>query len=87
MLLMQTPTADTNDERSENSIRLDAIELKLMDLEHTVQTLDDIVIRQDRTIERLNQRIDQLQFRLEDSSSGGETEAAPTLADELPPHY
>jgi len=84
---MPTTNPDLPFDAAEQSSRLEAIELKLMDLEHTVQTLDDIVIKQDQTIERLNRRIDQLQSRLEDRATGGESQPGPTPADEKPPHY
>ncbi|NND91042.1 MAG: SlyX family protein [Granulosicoccus sp.] len=64
--------------------RIEILELKLMDLESTVQELNDVILRQYRDIERLHS----LHLKLSDALQGSnENPANPTLRDELPPHY
>lgn len=69
----------SNDELSQ---RIEALELKIMDMENTVQLLNDVILRQYRDIEHLQQ---QQQESLDNSSDGAA--ATPSLRDELPPHY
>ena len=86
-----SPRADANaaDER------LTALELKIMDVEHTVETLDAVIRRQARDIEALRAERARLEARIESLADGlGGTADAdasatgnPTAADELPPHY
>jgi len=67
-----------------DSPRLDSLELKCMDLENTVQALNDQVIRQYRDIERFMQDIQRLEARVDALQN-----AAPEGggAAEVPPHY
>ena len=64
--------------------RIEILELKLMDVENTVQELHEVILRQYRDIERLQLQQEELLNR---SSGSASTEAVPTLTDELPPHY
>lgn len=64
--------------------RIEALELKLMDMEHTIQQLNDVVLRQYRDIERLQSQQQEL---LNDSADVSDTSARASLRDELPPHY
>lgn len=63
--------------------RIDTLELKLMDLENTVQELNEVILRQYRDIERLQLQQEELLKR--DTGSG--STANPSAQDELPPHY
>lgn len=68
--------------------RLESLELKLMELEHTVQQLNDVVLRQYRDIDMLRQSQALLQEKLANNDNAAGSQANPaTLADELPPHY
>ncbi len=63
--------------------RLETVELKLMDLELVIEQLNQVVIRQ-------QQSIDQLTTKLEDYKRQIEAQASPlaTQAEETPPpHY
>ena len=66
--------------------RLDELESRLAFQDDAIETLNDVIARQDRTIAWLKQRIGDLEARLEDL-----TEAAPSPDDasghEVPPHY
>ena len=65
--------------------RLTTLELKLMDVEGTVEALDAVILRQARDIERLRAERERLEARIESLAEGlGE---APSPADERPPHY
>jgi len=67
-----------------DAARLEQLELKMMDLENSVQELNDVVLKQYRDIEQLQKTNSDLQRKL-DSINGGGPE--PTAADEVPPHY
>ncbi len=67
------------------SQRIETLELKLMDLENSLQELNDVVLRQYRDIENLQQANKILELRLANSSEG--STPLPTAADEVPPHY
>ncbi|MFK8082231.1 MAG: SlyX family protein [Granulosicoccus sp.] len=69
---------------NENSQRIETLELKLMDVENTVQELHEVILRQYRDIERLQLQQEELLRRSTGSSASG---AVPTADDELPPHY
>lgn len=64
--------------------RIETLELKLMDVENTVNELHEVILRQYRDIERLQLQQEELLNR---SSGGASSGAVPTLTDELPPHY
>lgn len=68
----------------EHQHRIETLELKLMDLENTIQELNEVVLRQYRDIERLQLQQEEL---LRHSSGSGNAEASPSATDELPPHY
>ena len=55
-----------------------------MDMEITVQELNEVILTQYRDIERLQNQHEQLMNRMTNS---GDAEATPSAADELPPHY
>ena len=71
---------------SENdpSLRMESLELKLMDLENTVQQLNDVIISQNKDIERLQLQQQELLSR---SSGAALADALPGASDERPPHY
>ncbi|MFK7857298.1 MAG: SlyX family protein [Granulosicoccus sp.] len=69
---------------NEYSQRIETLELKLMDLENTVQELNEVILRQYRDIERLQLQQEEL---LRHSTGGAPSGAVPTAIDELPPHY
>lgn len=64
--------------------RIETLELKLMDVENTVQELHDVILRQYRDIERLQLQQNELLNNMHGSS---DTSATPSASDELPPHY
>ena len=67
-----------------DSQRLETLELKCMDLENTVQALNDQLIEQYRDLSRLTLEISRLEAKIDaaqnspDSAQGGH---------EVPPHY
>ena len=69
---------------SDDSARLEQLELKMMDLEVTVQQLNDVVLRQYRDIEALRKENTDLQRKLDSINEPGPT---PAPGDEVPPHY
>lgn len=67
-----------------DSDRLEQLELKMMDLEVTVQQLNDVVLQQYRDIEQLRLDNSAMQTKLDSINEPG---AAPSAGDEVPPHY
>ncbi len=78
--ICQTSMTQANDELA----RIEQLELKMMDLEDTLQQLNDVVLRQYRDIEQLRQLNTDLERKLESMNEPG---ASPSAADEVPPHY
>ena len=64
--------------------RIESLELKLMDVENTVQELNEVILRQYHDIERLQLQQVELMNRIQNTPEGA---ATPTAQDELPPHY
>jgi len=64
--------------------RIETLELKIMDVENTVQELHEVILRQYRDIERL--QLQQNEF-INNMHGSTDSSATPTAADELPPHY
>lgn len=64
--------------------RIENLELKTMDLENTIQQLNEVVLRQYRDIEQLQRKHTELVNRLQGAA---EPAANPTAGDEVPPHY
>jgi SlyX protein len=64
--------------------RLDALELKFMDLENTVQELHEVVLKQYQDLDRLAGQLNRLTDRIDNSAPDAQ---APAASDELPPHY
>ncbi|WP_088917553.1 SlyX family protein [Granulosicoccus antarcticus] len=64
--------------------RIETLELKLMDVENTVQELHEVILRQYRDIERLQLQQNELMNRMHGSTDSADT---PSTTDELPPHY
>lgn len=64
---------------------MDVLELKLMDLENTVQELNDVILQQYRDIERLQRQQSEMLNRL--LNAGADSSPSPSAADEVPPHY
>ena len=56
----------------------------MMDLEVSLQQLNDVVLRQYRDIEQLRQLNSDLERKLESINEPG---PSPSVKDELPPHY
>ena len=64
--------------------RIESLELKLMDVENTVQELNEVILRQYHDIERLQLQQVELMNRMQNTPEGA---ATPTAQDERPPHY
>lgn len=64
--------------------RIESLELKMMDLENTVQELNDVILRQYQDIDRLQRQQVELVNRMTNST---DTAATPSVQDERPPHY
>ena len=60
------------------------LESKIGFLEHTVDALNEVVLRQGRSIEALERRVEALRGRLDVAQ---EESGARDLEDERPPHY
>ena len=65
--------------------RLEALEIKASFTEDLVDRLDQIIIRQQQTLDTLVAEL--LRLRAQASNSGADGGAARNLRDELPPHY
>ena len=79
------PRLDPSPEPDVVDERLTALELKLMDVERTVEALDAVILRQARDIETLRAERARLEARVESLATElGET---PSVDDERPPHY
>ena len=65
--------------------RLTALELKMMDVERTVEALDAMILRQAGDIEALRAERLRLESRLD--TLAGELGEGADPADERPPHY
>ena len=63
--------------------RLQAVELKLMDMEITVEQLNTVIVRHEKTIEDLTKKLDNYASQLQSLTSplAKESEETP------PPHY
>jgi uncharacterized coiled-coil protein SlyX len=75
---------ENEDAQQEHAQRIESLELKLMDLENTVQQLNEVILTQYKDIERLQLQQQELLNR---PTGGGLAEAIPNAIDELPPHY
>jgi len=73
-----------NGHNADHNQRIEQVEIKLMEMENTVQQLNEVILRQYRDIERLQLQCEELMRRSE-SSVG--TDATPSALDEKPPHY
>ncbi len=62
--------------------RLMNLELKVLELEHTIDQLNEVVIRQQAQIDRLVRELQELAQRQPADAPGFRS-----LRDELPPHY
>ena len=65
--------------------RLEALEIKASFTEDLVDRLDQIIIRQQQTLDTLVAEL--LRLRAQAPNSGADGGAARNLRDELPPHY
>lgn len=63
---------------------LEKLELKIMDLENTVQALHEVLLKQYQDMDELKARINRLDNRL---SAAAQESAGFTPQDERPPHY
>ena len=64
--------------------RLTDVEIKLMDHEQTIETLNEVILEQVARIDALEKRLAEA---LERQASGGEGVAPFNPDDERPPHY
>ncbi|WP_342617982.1 SlyX family protein [Rhodoferax sp. GW822-FHT02A01] len=64
--------------------RLEALEIKASFAEDVIDKLDQIIIRQQQTIDALVAQVRDLRELSASTAEGGQ---ARTLRDELPPHY
>lgn len=71
----------------DNQARLEAVELKLMDLENSVSELNEVVIRQYAEIDALKAQHQRLMTQIEQLESGSSDAASSDPAHERPPHY
>jgi uncharacterized coiled-coil protein SlyX len=69
---------------TDQATQIENLEIKIMDLEVSLQQLNEVVLRQYRDIEQLRKTVDQLETKLD---SGVEDGPRPNAADEVPPHY
>jgi len=63
--------------------RLQAVELKLMDMELTVEQLNDVIVRHEQTIAELTRKLEMYQNQLQTLTSPIAKESDETP----PPHY
>lgn len=63
--------------------RIEAVELKLMDLELAIEQLNQVVLDQQQTIDTLNLKIERYRRQLEAMDSP----IAPASEETPPPHY
>ena len=63
--------------------RLTELEIKASFQEDLLDSLNQVVIRQQQQIDRMIQALSDLKQQLEETDAGG----VPRLRDELPPHY
>ncbi|MFK7891574.1 MAG: SlyX family protein [Granulosicoccus sp.] len=68
-----------------NEQRLETLELKIMDLENTVHELHEVVLKQYRMVDALESQLTHIGRQLNQTEQ--QHPAAPSLKDELPPHY
>ena len=64
--------------------RLETLELKCMDLENTVQALNDQLIQQYQDFQRFTREIERLEARLDTVQNGADSGDG---GHEVPPHY
>ncbi len=63
--------------------RLQAVELKLMDMELTVEQLNEVIVRHEQTISELTKKLEMYQSQLQSLTSPVAKESDETP----PPHY
>jgi len=63
--------------------RIQAVELKLMDMEISVEQLNEVVIRQEKTIAELTRKLEMYESQLQSLTSPVAKESEETP----PPHY
>ncbi len=65
--------------------KLNRLEMLYTEQDHTIQTLNNMVVQQDREISRLNINLEQLKVQLQTLKSDGSSDIDPGF--EKPPHY
>ena len=70
---------------SDNTARLDELESRLAFQDDVIESLNEVVARQDREIALLTQRLADLSTKFEDLAAGAAPAAG--MGDEPPPHY
>ncbi|MBX2883641.1 MAG: SlyX family protein [Granulosicoccus sp.] len=73
----------SQDTQSQNDARLEAVELKCMDLENSVAELNTVIIRQYQEIDLLKTQLERLRGQISGLDSGNDEN--PT--EPPPPHY
>ena len=77
------PSNSDMHDREETEQRLSALEIKASFAEDLVDRLNEVIVRQQQQIDRLQREVDELLQRASDASP----DAFRSLRDELPPHY
>jgi len=77
----------TDSSRPLTEAHIESLELKVMDLENSVQELNDVILRQYKDIERLQLQQQELISRMAGSASSSGADTVPNALDEVPPHY
>lgn len=72
---------------AELQARLEAVETKLAFAEDSIQSLNEVIASQDAELLRLRRELALLAERLKGFAEQMEQHAAPSAADEVPPHY
>lgn len=70
---------------SDNTTRLDELESRLAFQDDVIESLNEVVARQDREIALLTQRLADLSTKFEDLAASAAPAAG--MGDETPPHY
>lgn len=81
--MARRPPLHTLKPMSDNQ-RLETLELKCMELENTVQALNDQLVQQYRDFQRLVQEMERLESRIDTVQNDSD---APGDGHEVPPHY
>jgi len=67
--------------------RLEVLESRLAFQEHTLESLNQVITRQDRELVELKQGLAEVSARLKDFDAASSSEGAAGTGHEIPPHY